>query len=120
MRDIRISAHAIQRWQQRVDPEATWLTAHVAIRRFLKTSRIRPTPRHWLKRRPTPGTTFAFCAVRPSVCIIVVDSVAVTVVTRGLMSAAPRRVDRLERSAGRRPLRVPPPLSRFLDEDEAA
>ena len=52
-REIRITTHTIERWQQRVDPASSWLAAHLAIRKLLNTGRSRPTPRHW--DAPTGG-----------------------------------------------------------------
>jgi hypothetical protein len=38
-REIRITTHAIERWQQRVDPATSWLAGHLAIRKLLNTGR---------------------------------------------------------------------------------
>jgi hypothetical protein len=46
--EAHITTHAIERYQERVDPHASWLSAHLAIRRLLTTGRSRPTPRHSL------------------------------------------------------------------------
>jgi hypothetical protein len=116
-REIRITAHAIERYQERVDPESSWLAAHLAIRKLLATGRSRPTPRHWMRRPVEPGTTFIFSASYPGVCAIVTDGRAVTIITRELARSAPGRVIRAEAP---RPRLAPPPMPRYLDDDLAA
>ncbi len=115
--DITITAHVVQRWQQRVDPDATWLGAHLAIRRFLKGSRVRPTPRHWMRRPTAPGTTYAFTAGSPGVCVIIKDGTAVTVITRRLVRAAPRL---REVRSGRRLSLAEQEIPTWIDDDLVA
>ncbi len=111
-RKIEVSLHAIDRWVERVDPDSTRSVASVAIAHILATGRVRPTPRHWLRRSATPGTTYAFSAAFPGVCVIVSNSTAVTIITRNLVrtdrsvsvsSRGPRHgADRSPMSRGRR------------------
>jgi hypothetical protein len=114
MRETRITAHAIERWQQRVDPDANWLSAHLAIRRFLNQSRWRPTPRHWMHRPAVSGTIYTYSASQPDICIHVTGDAAVTVTTRELVRSTPRRP--ASASQGKRPLAVPPPIPAYIDE----
>jgi hypothetical protein len=114
---VHITAHAIERYQERVDAHASWLSAHLAIRRLLSTGRSRPTPRHWMRRPVEPGTTFVYNAWHPDVCVIVAGGTAVTVVTRELNRAQPRRRASL---AGARPRQLPPPMPMYVDDDLAA
>ena len=116
-RDIRITAHAIQRWQQRVDPTASWLRAHLVIRRFLNQSRTRPTPRHWMRRPAVPGTTFAYSANQPRICVVLVGGAAVTVITRELVQSTPRLV---VAEPARRSRALPPPIPDWIDDDLVA
>ena len=88
---VRLTAHALQRWQERVDTGATLTQARLELDQFVSCGRARPTPRHWTHVKPTPGLTFVYCAQRPSVCALVVGGVVVTVLTRALYRAtAPR------------------------------
>lgn len=116
-REIRITAHAIERYQERVDPESSWLAAHLAIRKLLATGRSRPTPRHWMRRPVEPGTTFIFSAWHPGVCAIVTDGAAVTIITRELVRSTPARAIAAEAP---RPRLAPPPVPRYFDDDLAA
>lgn len=108
-----ITAHSVERWQQRVDPDASWLSAHLAIRRFLRQARVRPTPRHWQRRPSTPGTTYAYCARQPGICIILAKGKAVTVITRDSGRTAPPLS--LAKTT-RRPKSSPPPIPVYLDD----
>jgi hypothetical protein len=98
--EVHITAHAIERYQERVDAHASWLSAHLAISGLLRRGRSRPTPRHWMRRPIEPGTTFVYSAWHPDVCVIVAGGTAVTVVTRELNRGQPRRGAAL---AGARP-----------------
>jgi hypothetical protein len=117
MREVRITAHAIERWQQRVDPHASWLSAHLAIRKLLNTGRSRPNPRHWMRRPVDPGTTFVYSASHPGVGVVVTNATAVTLVTRKLARTTPARV---AVHVGRRPRQTPPPIPGYFDDDLAA
>jgi hypothetical protein len=97
--NARISSHAIERWQQRVDAQATFAVARLALGEFLASGRVRPTPRSWMREvAPAPGLRFVYSARRPGLCVLVRNGAAVTVVTRTMMS----RSGRLEVEVGRR------------------
>lgn len=87
---IRLSAHVVQCWCERVDPGATQLEARFALAQLVSNGRVRATPRHWTDADPAPGLTFVYWAQRPSICVLIVDGVVVTVLTRTLCrSTAP-------------------------------
>jgi hypothetical protein len=117
MREVRITAHAIERWQQRVDPHASWLSAHLAIRKLLNTGRSRPNPRHWMRRPTDPGTTYVYSATHPGVGMIVTNGTAVTLVTRELARTTPPRT---AQPVGSRPRQTPPPIPVYFDNYLAA
>lgn len=112
-REIRITAHAIERWRERVDPSSSWLDAHLAIRKLLNRGRSRPTPRHWMRRVAEPGTTYVFNASYPSVCVIVADGAAVTVITRELARTTPARS---AENGQPKPWLAPPPIPQYLED----
>lgn len=112
-REIHITAHAIDRWRERVDPTSSWLGAHLAIRKLLNGGRSRPTPRHWMRRPAEPGTTYVFNASYPGVCAIVADGAAVTIITRELVRSTPVRWVADEQP---RPRIAPPPIPEYLDD----
>ncbi|HEY7065734.1 MAG TPA: hypothetical protein VII06_29940 [Chloroflexota bacterium] len=85
-----ISRHAVERWQERVEPGASALGARLALRALLDAGRVRPTPRHWTRVTPEPGLCFVYAADQPGVCALVRDRVVVTVLTRALCRASRR------------------------------
>lgn len=88
---VRLSAHAVQRWRERVDFGATPTEARFELGQLISRGRVRATPRHWTDADPAPGLTFVYWAQRPSVCALIVDGVVVTVLTRTLCrNTAPR------------------------------
>jgi hypothetical protein len=102
-RKLGVSAHAIDRWMERVDRHCSRRDAKAAIDQILATGRIRSTPRRWLRRSATPGTTYAFSAASPHVCVIVANGRAVTVITRDLVRNQPKQLD--SKRSSRRGLR---------------
>src|SRR4051812_48130948 len=85
MQPTPITHHALDRYQDRVDGSATRQEARMAIRQILSLGRRRARPRHWMTEdKPGPGKHFFYWSERPGVCVVVVDGVAVTVVTRAL------------------------------------
>ena len=80
----RITRHAVQRWTERVSWHASPSTSYRQLAEFLEHGHRRPRPRHWTDVAPAPGLTFVYWAARPGVCVLVVDGVAVTVLTRAL------------------------------------
>ena len=85
----RVSAHVIERWQQRVDRNTSPDTARLALERFVRDGRSRSTPRRWMKDvRQTPGLRFIYSEEHPGVCVLVKDNTALTVVTKSLCRPA--------------------------------
>ncbi len=111
--EIRITAHAIERWRQRVDPACSWLGAHLAIRKLLNGGRSRPTPRHWMRRPAESGTTYVYNASYPSICVVVADRTAVTIITRQLGRFSPERAVQVGQP---KPRLAPPPIPMYLDD----
>lgn len=88
---VRLSAHAVQRWCERVDPAASLVEARFALGQLVGNGRVRATPRHWTDADPAPGLTFVYWAQRPEICALILDGVVVTVLTRALCrTTAPR------------------------------
>jgi hypothetical protein len=89
---LHISRHAIERYQQRVDPAVSDAEARIALTRFVMTGRHRPTPRWWMRDhvRAGAGVTFCYCANRADACAIIVDYTVVTVVSRQMFAASKR------------------------------
>src|SRR4051812_44162760 len=83
-RTRRISRHAVERWQERVERGASPRDAHGALRDFLAGGRVRPTPRHWTTATPEPGLCFVYWAIRPGVCALVRENTVITILTRDL------------------------------------
>lgn len=81
---VRLSAHAVQRWCERVDPGASQIEARLALGQLISRGRVRPTPRHWTSASAAPGLTFVYWSQRSDVCALIVDGVVVTVLTRAL------------------------------------
>lgn len=104
-----LSAHAIERWQERVDPSAPRRDAATDLLRFVLSGRRRPTPRHWTAVRPQPGVWFVYDAEQPGVCAVVVDRTVVTVLTRALCRATNRRRGGIP-EARRRPVCLREPI----------
>jgi hypothetical protein len=83
-----ITHHAINRFQERVNPSATPQECRAEIAKIVTLGRSRAKPRHWCSSsKPGPGRRFCFWSKRPGVCVITVDGVAVTVLTRELTQA---------------------------------
>jgi hypothetical protein len=89
---LSISGHAVRRWIERVDSTAGPLEARLALAQHISMGRVRPTPRHWTNARPAPGLTFVYWSQRPSVCVLAIDGVVVTVLTRALCAATAPRI----------------------------
>ena len=78
---IRISHHAILRYQDRVDASSSLASAVGAIRQILTTGAARPRPRNWTTSRAEPGMRWIYGADRPDICLVVRNSTVVTVLT---------------------------------------
>jgi hypothetical protein len=101
----RISAHAVARWAERVDPAAGPNEARLALAQLVSMGRARSTPRHWTDARPAPGVTFIYWSQRPSVCAVVADGTVVTVLTRALCASTAPRSAAFLRAVGAEPVR---------------
>ena len=78
---IRISQHAIQRYQERVDASSSVAVAVGAMRQILTTGSARPRPRNWTTSRAEPAMRWIYGAERPDICLVVRNSTVVTLLT---------------------------------------
>lgn len=92
----RISAHAVDRYIERVKPSASRDEARWCIAWTMAHGQIRSTPRHWMRTRAwlTPGLRFVYWAGQADVCLLVLEGVVITVTTRALCRRG--RVDLVE------------------------
>ena len=92
-----ISRHAIERYQQRVDPSASYLEAQLALTRFVTLGRHRPVPRWWMRGhvRTDPGVRFCYLSASPHLCAVLVEGVVVTVLTKSMFAASRRVSDHI-------------------------
>ena len=93
---LRITAHAVDRWIERVEPGSR-AEARLAILTFVRLSRATCKSRWWMRRVPEPGDLFLYCAERRGVCLVVnADGAIVTVYThaesRRLRADQPRHL----------------------------
>ncbi len=90
MSAVRITQHAISRYQMRVDPQASCNDARVMLCRMVCMGRVRPTPRHWTHSvAKTPGLVFVYWSRLPGVCALVLDGALITVLDRKTCQARP-------------------------------
>ena len=118
-RRIDISAHAIDRYRQRVDRLASRGTGRAVLTEMTLKGHLRSRPRHWMRHvEQTPGLRFLYWAELPQVCALVLDGVVVTVLTREVC-----RSSRHRRSEHDRPMRREARVARrhrLLELDTAA
>ena len=89
-----ISNHAIERYQQRVNPTASRQEALDAIRSILSNATARSRPRRWMRVAATaPGTRYLYSATAPHVCLVKSNGVIVTVHSRRVCAAWARPMD---------------------------
>lgn len=82
---IRITSHAIDRFQERMSPGASRQAAFGGIRELLGYGMVRTTPRWWTTRaRAGVGVRFVYSDLDPDVCLVVEDDAVATVLTRDL------------------------------------
>jgi hypothetical protein len=78
-----VTVHAIVRYQQRVDGNASPRAAAEALAAIATRGRRRTRARHWMRGTiPTPGTVFVYSAASPGVCLLVREHTIVTVLSR--------------------------------------
>ena len=83
-----ISNHAIERYQQRVNPAASRQEALDAIRSIVSKATTRSRPRHWMRVAATaPGTRYLYSAATPHVGLVKANGVIVTVHSRRVCAA---------------------------------
>lgn len=82
--DARISAHAIERYQQRV-ASCSRRDAREALQGLLEKGRVTEKPRRWTRAAHggQPGNRFLYCSDRPGICLVIRGGVVVTLFSRG-------------------------------------
>jgi len=84
-REVRITEHAVDRYQERVDPGASRQESLLALQQFAALGRRTVRPRHWMGTcRLGPGVQCIYWATRPGICLLVCNDAAVTAITRRL------------------------------------
>src|SRR4051812_20701539 len=84
---IRITHHALLRWQQRVSPGASPAAAAADIERLVIQGRSRPTARAWMRgTAAAPGSRFVYSAEFPGVAAILRSDAVLTIITKDLFS----------------------------------
>lgn len=78
---MKVTRHAIERFQQRVERLPASEVAHI-IERAVAQASVRPKPRWWTPVAPSPGLVFLYPATLPGICLLVRDHFIVTVLTR--------------------------------------
>jgi hypothetical protein len=89
---LRISQHAVERYQQRVDTGASVAEARLALAHFVSAGRCRPTPRWWMRDHVRSGASvrFCYCASRSDACAVIVDGTVLTVLSRAMFAGTRR------------------------------
>lgn len=82
-----VTAHAIERYQDRVDPYVSRRDALRAIREILTHAKGRSRPRHWTKVDARPGCRYLYSADCPGICLVLRGGAVVTVFSRVSCSA---------------------------------
>jgi hypothetical protein len=83
MSAVRITKHAIERYQARVNPKASQDDARLMLCRMVCMGHVRSTPRHWMRTAAkTPGLVFVYWSQMPGVCALVLNGALITVITR--------------------------------------
>ncbi|MDQ6747285.1 MAG: hypothetical protein M3010_04155 [Candidatus Dormibacteraeota bacterium] len=98
---IRITNHALDRFQERMSPGATRQQAFYAMRELLAYGMVRTTPRWWTTGRIEAGTRYVYSDLDADVCLIVKEDVVATVLTRDLCQ--PPRLALVPRPSRSRP-----------------
>jgi len=92
---VRVTSHALDRFQERMSPGATRQQAFYAIRQLLAFGIVRTTPRWWTTARAEVGTRFVYSDLDADVCLVLIHDCIATVLTRDLcqpprLTLAPR------------------------------
>jgi hypothetical protein len=82
-----ITAHAVTRYQERVDSTLTRRDALRAIREIMNDAHGRPRPRHWTKVNARPGCRYLYSATHPDICLVLREHAVVTVFSRHTCTA---------------------------------
>jgi hypothetical protein len=82
-----VTAHAIERYQDRVDSCVSRREALRAIREILAGANRRSRPRHWTKVDARPGCRYLYSADHPDICLVLRGGAVVTVFSRASCSA---------------------------------
>src|SRR5436309_2660215 len=81
----KVTEHAVQRFQERVDRCASAAAAREQLERLVVCGRARSTPRHWMKSvKAGAGLQFFYWSELPGVAALVIDGKVVTTLTRQL------------------------------------
>jgi hypothetical protein len=86
--DLVITAHAVQRYRERVERVPRWLAMR-RIRTLAATASWRWRPLPWTQIVIRSGVIYGYGAVRPDVCLLVRDDAVVTVMSRRALGAPP-------------------------------
>jgi hypothetical protein len=77
-----VTAHAIERYQDRVDSCVSRREALRAIREILAKANSRSRPRHWTKVYVRPGCRYLYSADHADICLVLRGGAVVTVFSR--------------------------------------
>ena len=100
---IRITTHALDRFQERMNRGASRQDAFAAMRELLAYGLVRTSPRWWTSGRVEAGTRYVYSDLDPDVCLVVVDDAVATVLTRQLCLPPTPKAGRPRRGSRRRP-----------------
>jgi hypothetical protein len=80
---LLITAHAVQRYCERVEPGSSAQTANAAIAEIAATGRRRARPRRWTRIAGCrPGAVYVYSHCHPGVCLVMRREAVVTVFSR--------------------------------------
>jgi hypothetical protein len=77
-----VTAHAIERYQARVDPTASRRAGLRAIREIVADGKNRSKPRHWTNVGARPGCRYVYSAKHPGICLVIRGGAVVTLFSR--------------------------------------
>ena len=85
---VRITTHALDRFQERMDPGASRQAAFGAMRELLAYGIVRTTPRWWTTGHAETNTRFVYSDLDPDVSLVLASDAVFTVLTRELCRPA--------------------------------